>query len=407
MVQNEDVDYFVIAAKKGQRISAEVEAMRLGTYLFDPYLAILDSKRFELAASDDAPLVYQDAVASVVAPEDGNYIIEVRESAYGGNGNCRYRLHVGHFPRPTGVYPAGGKVGENVEVKFLGDPTGVLTQKFQLPPEIEDNYGLLAADATGVATSENPFRLFPHGNVLEAEPNNDFKTPTPAELPLAFNGVIEKADDVDCFKFAAKKGQVFEVECYARRIRSGLDPVVNLYYADGRRITGNDDSRGPDSYFRFSVPADAEYILRINDHLSRGAADFVYRVEFTPVEPKLTLGIPRVARYSQSRQQIYVPKGNRFATLISASRQNFGGELVLEGKGLPQGITMHAQPMPSNMSVMPVVFEAAADAPLSGALVDFTAKLKRSQQKHLRPIHQHSRHDSRRPGPVYLLANRR
>ena len=92
------------------------------------------------------------------------------------------------------------------------------------------------------------------------------------------------------------------------------------------------------------------------------------------------LGIPRVARYSQSRQTIYVPKGNRFATLISASRQNFGGELVLEGQGLPQGITMHALPMAANMSQMPVVFEASADAPLGGALVDFTAKLNDPKQ---------------------------
>ena len=380
VVQNEDVDYFLVTAKKGQRISVEIEAMRLGTTMFDPYVAILDSKRFELAASDDAPLVYQDSIASVVAPEDGNYIIEVRESAYGGNGNCQYRVHIGHFPRPTAVYPAGGKVGEEIEVKFLGDPTGVLTQKFKLPAAIENNYGLLASDATGVAPSENPFRLFPHGNVLEAEPNDDFKTPTSAELPLALNGIIEKEGDIDCFKFAAKKGQVYEVECYARRIRSALDPVMNLYTADGKSITGNDDSRGPDSYFRFNVPADGEYILRITDHLSRGGADFVYRVEFAPIEPKLELGIPRVARYSQDRQRIYVPKGNRFATLISASRQNFGGELVLEGQGLPQGITMHAQPMPANMSVMPVVFEAAADAPLAGGLVDFTAKLNDPKQ---------------------------
>lgn len=284
--------------------------------------------------------------------------------------------------RPTAVYPAGGKIGEEVEVKFLGDPTGVQTQKFKLPAEVEDNYGLLASDATGVASSENPFRLFPHGNVLEVEPNDDLtKNATPATLPNAFNGIIEKADDVDCFKFTAKKGQVFEVECYARRIRSALDPVVNLYYANGRRITGNDDSRGPDSYFRFSVPADGEYVIRVNDHLGRGGADFVYRLEFAPVEAGLTLGIPRVARYSQSRQTIYVAKGNRFATLISASRQNFGGELVLEGQGLPAGIKMHALPMPSNMSTMPVVFEATADAKLSGGLVDFRAKLSDETKK--------------------------
>ena len=54
VVDNEDVDYYAIEAKKGQRITAEVEGMRLGTTLFDPYVAILDAKRFELAASDDA-----------------------------------------------------------------------------------------------------------------------------------------------------------------------------------------------------------------------------------------------------------------------------------------------------------------------------------------------------------------
>ncbi|MFP6694347.1 MAG: hypothetical protein VB875_15090, partial [Pirellulales bacterium] len=40
-VGNEDVDYYVVEAKKGQRISAEVVAMRLSTAMFDPYIAIL------------------------------------------------------------------------------------------------------------------------------------------------------------------------------------------------------------------------------------------------------------------------------------------------------------------------------------------------------------------------------
>ena len=54
--------------------------MRLSTALFDPYVAILDSKRFELSAHDDTALALQDAYASVIAPEDGKYVIEVRES---------------------------------------------------------------------------------------------------------------------------------------------------------------------------------------------------------------------------------------------------------------------------------------------------------------------------------------
>ncbi|MEE3368006.1 MAG: pre-peptidase C-terminal domain-containing protein [Planctomycetota bacterium] len=371
-VGNEDVDYYVVEAKKGQRISAEVVAMRLSTALFDPYVAILNSERFELSANDDTPLALQDAYAAIVAPEDGKYIIEVRESAY-ANGN-NYRLHVGTFPRPTAAYPAGGKMGEEVEVKFLGLPSGELAQKFALPAEAVTDFGVFAKDEGGIAPTPNNFRLFEHGNAFEAEPNNEMAKATPVELPLAFNGIIQEPKDIDFFRFSAKKGQQFEVECFARRIRSGLDPVMNLYKADGGGIAGNDDSRGPDSYFRFNVPADGEYIIRVTDHLGRGGPDLVYRIEFQQIKPSLSLSIPRVERYGQYRQQIYVPRGGRFATLINAGRGNFGGELVLEGKDLPAGLKMLCDNMPSNMNTMPVVFEAAADAPLSGKLLNFTAR---------------------------------
>ncbi len=57
IADNEDVDYFVVEAKKGERITAEVEGLRLGITEFDPYVAILNAKRFELGASDDAALM--------------------------------------------------------------------------------------------------------------------------------------------------------------------------------------------------------------------------------------------------------------------------------------------------------------------------------------------------------------
>ena len=100
---------------------------------------------------------------------------------------------------------------------------------------------------------------------------------------------------MDLYKFTATAGQVFEVECYGRRIRSPIDPVMNLYKANGEGITGNDDSRGPDSYFRWQVPADGEYAIRIADHLNRGGPEFVYRVEFQEVKPVTD------CRYSPSR----------------------------------------------------------------------------------------------------------
>ena len=375
IANNEDVDYYVVEAKKGDRIAVEVEGMRLGTTQFDPYVAILDSKRFELASADDSPLLIQDCLATAVAPEDGKYIIEVRESSYAGNGNCRYRMHVGNFPRPTAVYPAGGKLGDEIEVKFIGDAAGNFTQKYKLPAEQIDEYGLVAGADASLSPSPNTFRLSAVGNTLEVEPNNDLATATPSEFPTAFNGILQQAGDQDFFKFTATKGQQFDVECFGRRVRSPIDPVMYLYDASGRGIASNDDSRGPDSYFRFNVPADGEYTLMVRDHLQRGGADYVYRVEFLPIQPSLTLSIPRVERYGQYRQQVFVARGNRFATTINLARQNFGGELVLAPPQLPEGVTLHHDKVPANMSVMPVVFEAAQAAPLGGGLFDFPAHL--------------------------------
>ncbi|MDG1897768.1 MAG: PPC domain-containing protein [Fuerstiella sp.] len=376
VVQNEDVDYFVVEAKKGQRLSVEVEGMRFGQTLFDPYIAILDAKRFELSAVDDSPLVRQDAVTSITVPEDGKYIIEMRESGYGGNGNCRYRLHVGQFPRPTAIFPAGGKAGDEVEFTFIGDAGGPIKQKVTLPADGRSEVQVFAQDDRGISPSGHTVRVSPDPNAFEVEPNNSLAEATAVAFPSAFNGVLEAAGDHDYIKFNAKKGQTYEVECYGRRIRTGIDPVMHIFrIKDGKALSGNDDSRGPDSYIRFAVPEDGEYAVRIMDHLGRGGEDFVYRVEFQAVVPKLTLGIPRTARYSQNRQRIYVARGNRFGSIISASRANFGGELVLEDMQLPAGVNIVAAPMPANLNTMPVMFEAAADAPLGGALVDFRAKL--------------------------------
>jgi len=116
----EDVDCFAIEMKSGERLSAEVEGIRLGETLFDPFVAILDERRFELASCDDSSLFRQDPVASCVVPADGRYFVLIRESSYAGNDACRYRLHVGTFPRPLVAFPAGAKAGAELTFKPLG-----------------------------------------------------------------------------------------------------------------------------------------------------------------------------------------------------------------------------------------------------------------------------------------------
>jgi Bacterial pre-peptidase C-terminal domain len=380
VVDNEDVDYFAVELKKGQRLSAEIEAMRLGEALFDPYIAILDSKRFELASSDDAPLLGQDSMVSIVAPADGTYIVQVRESAYGGNGGCRYRLHVGTFPRPLAVVPAGGKLGEEVEVRFLGDPTGEIRQKIKLPTVFDPKFGIFAQDAGGISPSAIPFRLSEAGNAIETDGNISHPTATKFDLPNAVNGVIAKPGEVDHYRFMAKKGQTFDVHCYARRLGSPLDSVMSIAVLGGSVIASNDDAVGPDSYFRWTAPEDKEYVLTITDHLHKGGPTYFYRVEFTPVTTVANVTIPKVAQYSQERQTIVVPRGNRYATFVSVSRGNFGGEMILGAETLPPGVTLLAEPMLANLDTIPVVFEATAAAAPGAQLTALTARLSDPKQ---------------------------
>ncbi len=377
IAESEDLDIYAVDAKKGDRISVEIEALRLGSYRFDPHISIVDANKFQLAAADDSPAVLQDGVISVLAPEDGRYYVQVRESSYGGDGNCRYRLHVGNFPRPTAVYPAGGKAGEKLTVTFLGDAKGPFERELEVATEglgsDGDEMQLVATDELGTCPTTLPFQISKVGNVLETEPNNEIAQATSGDVAMSFNGVIGEPGDVDHFRFGATKGQRLDVSCHARRLRSGLDSVVTIHKLDGSQIAGNDDARGPDSSFRLDVPEDGEYILRVKDHLDRGSPDFVYRVEMLPPEPSLRLSIPRIDRYSQTRQTIFVPRGNRYAVLINASRRNFGGDLKLDGSQLPEGITMSAPVMKDGQGQIPVVFEAAADAPLGGKLISFEA----------------------------------
>jgi hypothetical protein len=375
VANTEDVDFFSITAKKGTRITAEVEGIRLGITTFDPYVAIMNAKRFELAASDDSALIWQDGFASIVAPEDGTYIIQVRESAYAGNGSCLYRLHVGDFPRPTALLPAGGKLGEQVDVRWIGDVSGEKTSKISLPKTPDSTFGLSAQDEKGIAPYPNAFRLSNFGNTLEVEPNDDHKTATPFTPPMALNGVIGKPGDVDHYVFKATKGQTFDIQVFARTLRSPLDSVLYLGARNGGAMLGNDDNGKPDSYFRFTAPNDGEYVIWLVDHLKKGGPDYFYRIEVSPVTANLVMSVPNEAlTRGTGTIAVAVPKGNRQAILVNAGRANFGGDLKLTAEGLPPGMTFEADTMAANLGTYPVLFSAKPDAAPAGSLARIVGK---------------------------------
>ncbi|QGJ69378.1 Serine protease [Planctomycetales bacterium 10988] len=374
-IDQEDLDYFAVDLVEGDRFSVEVEGMRLGNTFFDPAIFIMDAEGTEVARSDDTRLYKRDPFLSMLAPKTGKYTILLRDASFEGNSRSGYRLHVGTFPRPRVVYPAGGKVGTSIEVKLVGDGIPNSTQQVKLPQEVTEEYSFILGSGEEIAPSQMPFRLSQAPNVLEKEPNNVTKDATPAELPAAFNGIIQTENDFDFFVFEAKKNDRYLIRCFARQVGSPLDAVLTVMDAKGKSIVSNDDKVAVDPEVDFKAPADGKYYVRVYDHLRRGGEDFVYRVEFDRFTPEVTFTIPEVRRYSQERHAIAVPQGNRFAVPMNVARRYMSGELDMIAKNLPEGVTMHTMPLDKSARSLAVVFEAKPDAPLGSSLVDLQAKL--------------------------------
>jgi hypothetical protein len=380
VVKVEDDDYFTVDLTEGQRISVDVEGIRLGRTFFDPCIELLDAAGETVAASDDEPAAYQDAFLSYIAPAAGRYLIRLRESAYQGNDASTYLLHIGDFPRSAAAYPPAVVAGQPSEVTLIGDAKGEAKQSVTAPIETKGAYDFHAADDAGVAPTPLPLKVVAAPPVLEAEPNNNLKKPTRMTAPGVAAGVIGAEKDRDHFVITMKKDEVLDLRVRARELRSGLDPVLRIYDAAGKRLAGADDEgRFPDSYLRFTAPADSDFTLQIEDRTLRGDPSFVYLVDATPriAAVEVTLN----ERQTFEATTIEVPQGGRTAVLLTVNRKDVGGELKVAFDSLPPGITAECSPLPADYNQLPVVFTAAPDAPLAGTLTSITASFTQPENQ--------------------------
>lgn len=365
----EDQDHYEVELKKGQRLAAEVIGIRLSTQQqYDSHLTINKADGTTLAEMDDGSFTRQDPALSIVAPEDGKYRVIIKEATNSGSGPCNYLLHIGSHPRPTVIYPGGGQAGTEVKVQMLGDAGGAFEQTVKLPAAPDTRLEVIAQKDGASAPQSNFMRVSAFGNVLEAEPNNEIAkgTPAPGPLPLAFNGIIQDKGDVDFFKFTAKKDAEFDFKVHARSLRSPLDSVLSIHNAQGGQLAANDDQGNPDSVQRWKAPADGDYFLAVKDQLGRGGPLFTYRVEAAPVQAGLFAYLPdMVINSSQERRAVPVPKGNRYSTLVRVRRADVGGDVIVDPKDLPAGVTISTTKMDKSVDTIPMIFEAKADAPVA------------------------------------------
>jgi hypothetical protein len=367
-----DVDCFAVSLRKGQRLSAEVQAVRLGGELTDTVLSVFAPDGRRLIEADDTAITRQDPSASLIAASDGAYTITVRDTAFGGGPANTYALHVGEFPRPSGVFPPGGQAGKPTRLELLG-LEGSGARQILIPPDHAgpwfDYYPSMAGWTVPTAI---PLRVRSYPCVEETDPGG--ATPLPDRLdahdwPVAFHGVIGGRGDVDAFAVRAHSGQTIQVEVFAARVGSPLDSILKVYDPDGDLVGRNDDDATHDSRLTFQARTDGPYRVEIRDKRLEGGPGYVYRIEVEERRPSLTLFLAGPVRKSQARQVIAVPRGNRVLAHLGVRRDGFRGPVRIETGPLPVGVSIDLKDIPQETYLSPVVIEAAADAPLAANLV--------------------------------------
>ena len=378
-----DDDYFRVQLEKGQRLSVEIDSVRLcdkayAESEYDLMVRILDQDGKVLVEQDDSDLHVQDPIASLIAPHEGTYFIHIRQQLFKAGRWIYYRAHVGGFQRPLIAYPLGGRAGAATRLRLLGDPGGT-TQQVVTLPEKSGDFTLFPGPKREQPPSGLPLRVSSYPNVLEKP---DQVTPVQA-LPVALNGIIARPGQQDVFRFSVDKKKRYRVRVFARGLGSPLDTRIWFrHVGDEKNEMEADDAtwadRGkpvvPNSLQRpelldpsviFAPRQDGEYLLGIADMRGLGGERFVYRVEIEPAQDVIHTHTVSWAndRFEINRTAGFiVPRNNRWTTnvYIAPERGNaYDGPLRLVPRGLPDGVTMTAPLFQPGMNGVPVQFVAA------------------------------------------------
>ncbi|MFK9339967.1 hypothetical protein ACJEKK_25535, partial [Escherichia coli] len=86
---------------------------------FQATLALCDAKGNELAYDDDFRFD-PDPVLYFEVPADGQYVIEIKDALYRGRDDFVYRIAMGESPFVTGIFPLGGRAGEQTAAELTG-----------------------------------------------------------------------------------------------------------------------------------------------------------------------------------------------------------------------------------------------------------------------------------------------
>jgi hypothetical protein len=417
--QPADVDHYVFAAKKGQRIFIDCWAWRLDSRL-DGTLMLFDAAGKELAYNGD--YYGKDPFLDFTAPEDGDYTLKIWDFVYDGNADHFYRLHISSLPHIDAAIPAALKPGVRNTITLYGrnlpggkpapddlrgdgKPLEVVTCEIDVPADPVQATALRGGEAvrppqtsldgmnyrlTTAEGGSNPiFLTFAIDPILvEQEPNNDLASAQKVPVPCDVTGTFSPKGDVDFYRFPVKKGERIVVEVYGERQSRLVDPFLSGYDPTGKRIFTGDDvganigqirftTHMRDPRWEFTAGADGDYAVAVRDLYSqqRGDPRFTYRLNIRRQRPDFRLVVVPV--HETQPDAPVVGRGGRFWVDVLAFRQDGCDEpITVTAADLPPGVTCEPVVIGPGKTSAPLVFAAAKDAPIGHAAITVTGNAK-------------------------------
>jgi len=355
------VDRFRFAAGKGQHLVVAASARELIPYLadavpgwFQATLALYDKNGKELAYDDDYRF-NPDPVLHYRTPEDGEYVIEIKDAIYRGREDFVYRIAVGELPFVTSIFPLGGKAGTQTKVELRGWnlATDALSPSFG---DAEAGIHQLSVHKDERVSNLVPFAVDTLPECPDRESNDRQKTAQPVTLPIVINGRIDKSGDSDMFSFNGRAGNEIVADIHARRLNSPLDSALRLTDTTGRQLAANDDredkgagltTHHADSYLRFTLPADGIYYVRLTDAQNKGGTEYSYRLRISPPRPDFELRI--VPSSISVRGGATIP-----LTVYALRKDGFVGDISLALKDAPTGVVLSGGWVPADQETVRV-----------------------------------------------------
>lgn len=375
----EDVDDWSFAAKKGQVITCEVNAARLGSGL-DSRLEVLDPQGRVIAENSDT--FGLDSFVRFTAPEEGTYFVRIHDIRFEGLQHYVYRLTISSGAWLDRTYPIGGRRGTSIPLQLFGANLPSDRIEFVVPPSVGASSSPYFAAVTippeGGTTSAR-FEIDDLLEQLETEPNNEPSQANKTELPCVLNGRIERPGDADHWGFAGNKGEAWLFDLRASRLGSSLDGVLTLLDEKGQQIATADDLANgqTDAVFTATLPADGNYTLKVEDRISsRGDVSFAYRV-------RITRATDAALRLTTPLDAVTILRSGELRVKILAERpQSLSDEIELNIEGLPEDVTVTGNKLGKGQNQVDIVFKAAETAKVATSRLRIVGKWKVGEAEH-------------------------